>query len=388
MKPFIAALAAASLLASCVFTPRAHAQPPAESQNINPLPSPKTAIEIAFVLDTTGSMGGLIEGAKAKIWSIVNDIASAKPTPNIKIGFVAYRDKGDAYVTQVHDLSEDLDKAFATLQTFRAEGGGDTPEHVSKGLSDGVKELSWSKTRKSGLYQVIFLVGDCPPHTDYNDGYDYRTSSKEAAQRGITINTVRCGTNAQTEPIWQNIAALGGGKYFSIAQDGGMTAISTPYDEKLGALADKLEGSTLAYGERGRTQALASRAANTALPASSKAERAAFNAKSSQVYGAFDLATQYENKQVNGAKLREIPKGELPAEMQKLAPAEREAYLQKKLAERKVAREELTALQQKREAYLQAELKKRNVSKQDGFDVLVKATMRQQAARRGLRFTN
>lgn len=388
MKPFIAAIAAVSLLASCALVPRAHAQPPAKSQNIKPLPSPKTAIEIAFVLDTTGSMGGLIEGAKAKIWSIVNDIASAKPTPNIKIGFVAYRDKGDAYVTQVHDLSEDLDKAFATLQTFQAAGGGDTPEHVSKGLSDGVKELSWSKARKSGLYQVIFLVGDCPPHTDYNDGFDYRTSAKQAAQRSITINTVRCGNEAQTEPVWQNIALLGGGKYFSIAQDGGMTAISTPYDEKLGALADKLEGSTIAYTREGAAFRDESRAANAALPAVSKADRAAFNAKSAQVYGDFDLATKYGNYQVNGEQLRELKKDDLPAEMQKLAPAEREIFLQKKLAERKIARDELTALQKQREAYLQAELKKRNVTKQDGFDALVKATMRQQAARRGLRFTN
>jgi len=386
MKPI--SLFAALALCLAASAPRALAQSAAKSQNIKPSPSQKASVEIAFVLDTTGSMGGLIAGAKAKIWSIVNDIASAKPVPKIKIGFVAYRDKGDAYVTQVHDLDEDLDKAFATLQTFSAAGGGDTPEHVSKGLSDGVKQLSWTTAPGGSRYRVIFLVGDCPPHTDYNDGYDYKASAKEAAERGITINTVRCGNDAQTEPIWQNIAALGGGKYFSIGQDGGMTAIPTPYDSRLGALADKLEGTTLAYGARGAARQSASMRSNAALAAPAKADRAEFNSKSAQVYGNFDMATQYANKQITAPKLRSMPATELPAEMQKLAPEKREPFLQQKLAERKSAQGELAKLQAQRNAYLQAEMKKRNLKGKDGFDSLVKAAVRQQAARRGIRFTN
>src|SRR5437899_11800754 len=75
----------------------------------------KPKVEVVFCLDTTGSMGGLIEGAKQKIWSISNQIASGKPTPDLKIGLVAFRDKGDAYVTQVHDLTGDLDAVHAKL---------------------------------------------------------------------------------------------------------------------------------------------------------------------------------------------------------------------------------------------------------------------------------
>ena len=66
-------------------------------------------IEVCFVLDTTGSMSGLIEGAKRKIWSIANDIASAKPTPNVKMGLIGYRDRGDKYVTKVYDLTDNID---------------------------------------------------------------------------------------------------------------------------------------------------------------------------------------------------------------------------------------------------------------------------------------
>ncbi len=116
--------------------------------------SPK--VEAVFVLDTTGSMGGLIDGAKKKIWSIVNEIASGKPTPVVKVGFVIYRDKGDQYVTKTYDLTEDLDKAFADLKTFAAGGGGDGPEHVTKGLSEAVDSIHWSNDKVT--YKVIFLV--------------------------------------------------------------------------------------------------------------------------------------------------------------------------------------------------------------------------------------
>src|SRR4051794_14904662 len=66
-------------------------------------------VEVVFCLDTTGSMGGLIDGAKARIWAICNQIASGKPTPDLKVGLVAFRDRGDEYVTKVFDLSDDLD---------------------------------------------------------------------------------------------------------------------------------------------------------------------------------------------------------------------------------------------------------------------------------------
>src|SRR6266581_3034562 len=71
--------------------------------------STKPRLEVCFVLDTTGSMSGLIEGAKQKIWSIANEMISAKPTPEIRLGLIGYRDRGDEYVTKVFVLTDDLD---------------------------------------------------------------------------------------------------------------------------------------------------------------------------------------------------------------------------------------------------------------------------------------
>ena len=75
----------------------------------------KPQVEVVFCLDTTGSMGGLIEGAKQKIWSITNQIASGRPIPDVKVGLVAYRDRKDEYVTKVFDLTNDLEEVHKNL---------------------------------------------------------------------------------------------------------------------------------------------------------------------------------------------------------------------------------------------------------------------------------
>src|SRR3984957_11897233 len=104
----------------------------------------KPKVEVVFCLDTTGSMGGLLESAKAKIWAICNQIANGKPTPDLKVGLVAFRDRGDEYITKVFDLSDDLDAIHGHLKTFKAAGGGDIPESVNQALDDAVNKVKWS----------------------------------------------------------------------------------------------------------------------------------------------------------------------------------------------------------------------------------------------------
>src|SRR4051812_41827877 len=124
-------------------------------------------VEIVFCLDTTGSMGGLIEGAKAKVWAICNQVAGGKPAPDLKVGLVAFRDRGDEYVTKVFDLTDDLDAVYSDLKKFVAAGGGDVPESVNQALDDSVNKVKWSQDKKT--LRIIFLVGDAPPHMDYKD---------------------------------------------------------------------------------------------------------------------------------------------------------------------------------------------------------------------------
>src|SRR5436190_13155903 len=211
-------------------------------------PAKKPQVEVVFCLDTTGSMGGLIEAAKQKIWSISNQIANGKPTPELKIGLVAYRDKGDAYITKVFDLSDDLDAVHANLKTFQAQGGGDTPEHVNQALFDAVHKIKWSTDKKT--LRLLFLVGDAPPHMDYTDDVKYPETCKKACEKGIIINSVQCGGDPECAKAWRDICAKAEGSYVQIEQNGGVVAIPTPFDKELGILNDDLTRTTLVFGGR------------------------------------------------------------------------------------------------------------------------------------------
>src|SRR6202030_1918945 len=120
----------------------------------------KPHIEVCFVLDTTGSMGGLIEGAKQKIWSIANEMISAQPTPELKLGLIGYRDRDDEYVVKSFQLTDDIDSIYGHLRDFKAEGGGDEPESVNEALAEAIEKMPWSQDRK--VLKIIFLVGDAP----------------------------------------------------------------------------------------------------------------------------------------------------------------------------------------------------------------------------------
>ena len=191
------------------------APPPPQVQ---PPPPEVPQVEVVFALDTTSSMSGLIDGAKRKIWSLVNYISSAQPTPHVRIGIVAYRDRGDDYVTRVYDLSDDLDQVFQHLMRLRAEGGGDTPEDVGKGLHDAISRQSWTQGDK--VARLIYLVGDAPPHYDYDNGYNIDALARRAADKGIHINTIRCGDDPETGSAFRRVARLGLGKFGTVDQSG------------------------------------------------------------------------------------------------------------------------------------------------------------------------
>ena len=95
-------------------------------------------VDIVFAVDTTGSMGGLLDGAKRTVWSIANQVRSIDPNADIRVGLVAYRDLGDDYVTKNFALTDDLDAMYAELSSYQAAGGGDVPENVDAALHDAV----------------------------------------------------------------------------------------------------------------------------------------------------------------------------------------------------------------------------------------------------------
>src|SRR5437773_7298094 len=146
----------------------------------------KPRIEVCFVLDTTGSMGGLIEGAKQKIWSIANEMISAKPTPELKLGLIGYRDRGDEYVVKSFQLTDDIDSIYGHLRDFKAEGGGDEPESVNEALAEAIEKMPWSQDRK--VLKIIFLVDDAAMHVVEADSAKYEELCLLAVEEDLLIN--------------------------------------------------------------------------------------------------------------------------------------------------------------------------------------------------------
>ena len=357
-----------------------------------PLPTANTpTLEMVFVLDTTGSMGGLLDGAKQKIWSIVNSVQQSAHPPRVRVGLVAYRDHGDDYVTRVTPLTSDLDKIYTTLMTYQAVGGGDTPEDVRQALSDGVRKGGWS-ARSPHTAQVLFLVGDAPPHNDYAQEPDTLTTAALAAKRGIVINTIECGSAEDTRIAWQKIAGHAEGAFFAIEENGGVQVTPTPYDKPLAKLGSALGQTYTAYGGGGfaggagayqarsaKRQAYAESTVAAAAPA--PADRALNKALNSEAY-AGDLMQSLENGSV---KLKDVKPADLPVAMQKMTPEAREKEIARRLAERKTMRTQILALSQKRDMFLAAAAKKKSGGKPPAFDAAVTAALRKQLAPKGIR---
>src|SRR5436190_1570800 len=121
------------------------------------------------------------------------------------------------------------------------------PDDVRQALADGVNKAGWSKP-SADTAQILFLVGDAPPHDDYANEPDTLTTTARAVKAGMTVNTIECGDAADTRQVWQQIARRGEGQFFAIAQDGGVQAVATPYDSRLSELGNRLGSTYLAYG--------------------------------------------------------------------------------------------------------------------------------------------
>jgi hypothetical protein len=272
---------------------------------------------------------------------------------------------------------------------YRADGGGDTPENVRLALAEGVQKAGWSQT-KTGLAQIIFLVGDAPPQ-NYQDEPDVLKTTAAALRKNMIVNTIQCGNAADTRQIWQQIAQHGEGKFFAIAQDGGVQTITTPFDQRLAELGSKVGQTYVAYGggsgssgialrrEKAERQATMEAKVSSNASMGAQADRALNKAVNKSAYVG-DLLQDLENGTI---KMENVKAEDLPEDLRKLPEAERKKEIEKRLAERKKIREEIVNLSKQRDEFLATERKK-NLN-QNGFDVAVATALKEQLQRKGIK---
>ena len=171
--------------------------------------SRRPRLDLVFMVDATGSMGDEIDKLKASMRAMAEQIAQLPGQPDICYGMVAYRDRGDVFLTRTHDFTNDLGAFQGLLARIHAQGGGDIPEALNEALHEVVHGLSW----RVDAARMVVLVADAPPHLDYG-GPQYDVDMQAALAKGIKVFAVGAsGLDPVGEYIFRQIAQYTAGRF-------------------------------------------------------------------------------------------------------------------------------------------------------------------------------
>lgn len=341
-------------------------------------------IDVVLCLDVSGSMNGLIDSAKRKLWDIVNDLGKVRPTPELRVGLYSYghttypADKG--WVRKEADLTHDLDLIYQKMFALTISGG---TELVARVCRDAVQEQKWSEDKNA--LKIIFVCGN--ESADQDRQVALKQVADMALAKSININTIYCGpVNAGDAASWKHFAQICDGQFASIDQSRAAVAqVTTPHDKAISDLSDKLSSTYVAFGAEGKAkQENQLRQDNNAQAAGIAVNAARGASKATGLYRneGWDLVDRL--KVDKDFDVRKVPVDELCDEMKKLTPDQRVAYVKEKAAQREAMQKEINELNTRRLQYL-ADHAKKNPSKADqAFDEAVRNTLREQAAKKGI----
>ena len=333
----------------------------------------KEKIQVALLLDLSGSMDGLIEQAKSRLWNIVNTMSTLKckgETPTLEIALYEYGKSNlpakNHFIRQVLPFTKDLDLVSEMLFSLRTNGG---EEYCGAVIESAVQELNW-QAGTSDL-KLIYIAGNEP----FNQGpIPYAESVSKALQKSIYVNTIFCGnTEEGINTHWYNGAILGNGKYFSINSDDAVVFISTPYDEKIERLNKRLNETYIGYGSKHHTkqqnQITQDRNAEM-ISKSNMTERIITKSQSNYNNVDWDLVDKMKEDKTFLTKMK---KEEMPVELQGKTDKEREEYILEKKNQREQIQREISELSVKRQQFIDIESKKSNQNHDDLGTSIVKS---------------
>jgi len=313
-------------------------------------------IQAAILLDVSNSMDGLIEQAKAQLWTMVNVMGKAKcngETPKIEIALYEYgRDNNDlrkGYVKQIAPFTSDLDNLSQKLFQLTTNGG---EEYCGYVIHTSLNELNWDTT--SSNYKVIFISGN----EDFLQGnISYTLACTEAKKKGVIVNTIYCGDRLQgIKEHWNLLGECGNGSFTNINSDAKPEDIPTPYDSTLITLNNKLNATYIYYGAAGKGKKELQGSmdvANLTVNSYAGVNRAVAKASPGTYKNStWDLV---DAKEDDKKILDKVDFKTLPDSLQKKSKAELEVMVNQKSKERAGIQKEMQDVNAKREAYIAAE---------------------------------
>jgi hypothetical protein len=327
-------------------------------------------------------MDGLINAARQHLWTIVNDLALAKPAPRLRVALLTFGNDGHqkemGWVRIDTPFTEDLDLVSQKLFALTTNGG---TEYVGRVLRASLDQLAWSSSAK---LKLILVAGN--EAADQDPAISFRAMAKRAIESGIAVNSIYCGNPADAlAPVWREIATLADGQFACIDQDHGTVAITTPFDAELTALGTKINGTYLPYGTRGRDGASNQvwQDANAAsLNGAAAAQRAATKCSSLYTCG-WDLVDACRDP---AFELESVKVEELPAGMRGMTADQRRKHVSEMLKKREEIQKQVGELGVKRDAFVAEEMKKRAIDSSRSFDHAIRSAIRSQAEARGIGF--
>jgi|UniRef100_UPI00378434D6 hypothetical protein len=374
----------ATALTACIAIAK-EVQPPAPVAEVTKVETTVDGplVQIAVLLDTSGSMQGLIEQAKTQLWKLVNEFITAKQdgkTPVVQVALYEYGKSAlraeENWIRQIQPLTRDLDKVSEELFALTTNGGD---EYCGAVIQRATLDLAWNPSPK--VYKAIFIAGNEP----FTQGpIDSKQSCKDAIAKGIIVNTIHCGSEAQgIAEHWNQGALLADGKYLVIDQNQAIVHIKAPQDKEIVKLNEELNKTYINYGAaapaaKARQVAQDSNAA--AKPESgAQVQRIVSKASANYFNSGWDLVDASKDKSFDITKVKEA---DLPEEMKKMTVEERKAHLVKKTAEREEIQKKVLTLNKEREAYVATQRKES--AKNDTLDTAMVKALRTQAEKKGI----
>lgn len=337
------------------------------------------AIQVALLLDTSGSMDGLIEQAKSQLWKILNELNRMRKNgemPALEVALYEYGNSGrrtsrEFEINQLSGFTTDMDLISQKLFSLTTNGGD---EYCGAAIKTSLDELEWK--RGDGL-RIIYVAGNEP----FTQGHvDFRSACANAVERGIIVNTIHCGDCEEgISGQWLAGAKAGKGEYNCINQDQRTVYIQTPYDDQINALNTQLNDTYIPLGKKGESKRLnqVAQDANASFYSQSNAaERAAF--KSSKNYKAedWDLVDAYKKDK----KVVEN-KADLPDSLRNLSVEEMERQIHAITARREAVQQQMQQLDAQRRQYI--EQQQSQTGKEGDLGNSILQSLRKQASEKG-----
>lgn len=309
-------------------------------------------VQLAILLDTSGSMEGLIEQAKTQLWKMVNELARASKSGksiNLEVALFEYgKDsipEDEGYLRMISSFTTDLDKISDELFKLRTNGGD---EYCGEVIRSAVKNLKWSADNEN--LKIIFIAGNEP----FTQGeINYKTSCNKASSKGIIVNTIFCGDYHEgISTKWKDGADLADGRYMNIDHNQKIVHIDAPQDKKLIELGTELNSTYIGYGSMGKAKKTMQEVQDeNAMLIDSEVMVQRSVAKGSGQYrnSSWDLVDATTEGEVD---IENLSENELPLEMQKMTMEERKKYVAEKVEKRELIQKEITELNEARRKYV------------------------------------